>query len=115
MFLLLRLACADLLAVHCLPIQSRSLPLLCCSIQVTAQLPAGSFSVQRFKGLGEMMPEQLWDTTLNPSTRLLRRLTIQDAEAASNMIATLMGDKVGAGGYQVFGCSPFLRGTVEVG
>ncbi len=41
-----------------------------------------------------MMPEQLWDTTLNPATRTLRRLTVNDAGAASAMIASLMGDRV---------------------
>ncbi|KAK9808822.1 hypothetical protein WJX72_004299 [[Myrmecia] bisecta] len=57
--------------------------------------PPGSFSIQRFKGLGEMMPEQLWQTTLNPQTRLLKRLTIEDAAEASQMFTLLMGDKVG--------------------
>jgi len=61
---------------------------------VVSGLPAGSFSVQRFKGLGEMMPEQLWETTLNPATRQLRRLTIEDAAAAAHMFTVLMGDKV---------------------
>lgn len=51
--------------------------------------------IQRFKGLGEMMPEQLWSTTLDPATRMLRRLTIEDAAEASHMFALLMGDKVG--------------------
>lgn len=52
-------------------------------------------AIQRFKGLGEMMPEQLWSTTLDPATRTLRRLTIEDAAEASHMFALLMGDKVG--------------------
>ncbi|GBF92793.1 DNA gyrase subunit B [Raphidocelis subcapitata] len=50
--------------------------------------------VTRFKGLGEMMPDQLWDTTLNPGTRLLRRLTLDDAAEASHTFTLLMGDKV---------------------
>ncbi len=53
------------------------------------------YTIQRFKGLGEMMPEQLWSTTLDPATRMLRRLTIEDAAEASHMFALLMGDKVG--------------------
>ncbi|KAI3431387.1 hypothetical protein D9Q98_004441 [Chlorella vulgaris] len=58
-------------------------------------LAPGSYHMQRFKGLGEMMPQQLWDTTLNPETRTLRKLTIDDAADASHMFALLMGDKVG--------------------
>jgi DNA gyrase subunit B len=63
--------------------------------QAVAALPAGaSYHVQRFKGLGEMMPEQLWSTTLDPSKRLLRRLTVSDAAEASQVLSVLMGDKV---------------------
>ncbi|CAL8470140.1 g9682 [Coccomyxa elongata] len=60
----------------------------------TQGLSQGSYTVQRFKGLGEMMPEQLWQTTLNPATRTLKRLTVDDAAAASHLFAMLMGDKV---------------------
>lgn len=56
--------------------------------------PGQNITLQRFKGLGEMMPQQLWETTLNPETRLLKRLTIEDAAAASHMFTVLMGDKV---------------------
>ena len=54
----------------------------------------GNFTLQRYKGLGEMDAEQLWETTLNPETRMLKRVEIEDGRMASDVTAMLMGTDV---------------------
>jgi len=55
----------------------------------------GKADVQRFKGLGEMNAQQLWDTTMNPKTRILKKVHIEDAVLADETFSMLMGDVVG--------------------
>ena len=62
--------------------------------EMRAASSKGNVGVQRFKGLGEMNPEQLWSTTMDPGARTLQRVTIGDAAAADRIFSTLMGDAV---------------------
>ena len=54
----------------------------------------GPFTLQRYKGLGEMDADQLWETTLNPDTRMLKLVEIEDARMASDVTGMLMGTEV---------------------
>ena len=63
-------------------------------LKVVAKEMGKGYSQQRFKGLGEMNADQLWDTTMDPTSRTLIRVRIDDAALAERRVTTLMGDKV---------------------
>jgi DNA gyrase subunit B len=62
--------------------------------KIVRSLKGKNFTVQRYKGLGEMNPEQLWETTMNPETRKLLKITLEDAIKANNIFSILMGEDV---------------------
>jgi DNA gyrase subunit B len=63
--------------------------------QIVKGLGGKSHSIQRFKGLGEMMPQELYDTTMDPEKRVLKRVALQDVEATEKVVTALMGKAVG--------------------
>jgi DNA gyrase subunit B len=63
--------------------------------ELTKNGTVSGYDVQRYKGLGEMNPEQLWMTTMNPEFRTLRKIHIQNGAEADYIFSMLMGDEVG--------------------
>ncbi|KKW42930.1 MAG: gyrase subunit B protein [Candidatus Magasanikbacteria bacterium GW2011_GWA2_56_11] len=62
--------------------------------EATAKSKAPGLNIQRYKGLGEMNPEQLWETTMDPGNRIIKQVTIEDAERANEIFDVLMGSEV---------------------
>ena len=63
--------------------------------ELVKKLGGEGISIQRYKGLGEMNPEQLWDTTMNPENRILLKVRTEDIEKTDEIFSMLMGDEVG--------------------
>ena len=64
------------------------------SAELKENNPGAKVDINRYKGLGEMDPEELWETTMNPETRTLRRIMLEDAAKADEIFSLLMGEEV---------------------
>ena len=76
------------------PERIKELETLKACLDYVREIAKKGLSIQRYKGLGEMNPEQLWETTMNPETRTLLKVTMEDAVEANEMFTVLMGDAV---------------------
>ncbi|KKP86279.1 MAG: gyrase subunit B protein, partial [Candidatus Roizmanbacteria bacterium GW2011_GWA2_35_8] len=64
------------------------------SVRSLARESKVNINIQRYKGLGEMNPEQLWETTMNPKNRVLKQVMVSDSQEANYVFSMLMGDEV---------------------